>query len=91
MVRCTSTDSRVWWKIGLARGSDLLIRNEASTCHRSWQLVRTFPAGINVAGMFVTYPFNPTRRRARDREAWSREVEARPQRVRRHRRCVVAC
>ncbi len=36
MVRWASIASRVRWNIGRARRSVLDIRNDCSTCHRSW-------------------------------------------------------
>jgi hypothetical protein len=36
MVRWASMASRSWWKIGRARGSDLVMRKDFSTCHTSW-------------------------------------------------------
>lgn len=35
-VRCASIDSRLWWKTGRVQRSDFAIRNELSTCQRSW-------------------------------------------------------
>ncbi|MDT7752021.1 MAG: hypothetical protein QOD96_5683 [Pseudonocardiales bacterium] len=35
-AKCASIGSRWWWKIGPASRSLSLIRNDFSTCHRSW-------------------------------------------------------
>ena len=42
--------SRVWWKTGWARRSCLLIRKEASACHRSWWEETTSLASIKCEG-----------------------------------------
>ena len=44
MVRCASMASRVRWNIGRACRSVLDIRNECSTCQRSWYLAITSAA-----------------------------------------------
>ena len=48
MVRCASIASRVRWNIGRASRSVLDIRNERSTCQRSWYFAITSAAGITV-------------------------------------------
>src|SRR5674476_1129966 len=72
MVRCASIASRVRWNMGRAARSVLDIRKDCSTCHRSWWQLITSAGGMRVAGMLVTYPFRPARRRARARADSSR-------------------
>jgi hypothetical protein len=58
--------------IGRDCRSLLDIRNDFSTCHRSWYLAMISAASIAVTGIFGTYPFRPTRDWARARLASSR-------------------
>src|SRR3954452_3430052 len=76
MVRWASIASFVLANMGRARRSVLDIRNDCSTCHRSWYELTTSAAGIRSVGMLVTYPLSPTSFRARARDASSSMVAA---------------
>ena len=54
MVRWASIASRIRLNMGRASRSLLDIRNDFSTCQRSWYFAMTSAAGITVTGTLVT-------------------------------------
>lgn len=71
-VKCASMESLVRWKTGLALRSDLAIRNDCSTFHRSWYDATAAWPSMIVESILVTYPLYPAAWRARSIEASSK-------------------